>query len=847
MNLNFKLLIKYTILVFVVLCLVSQGIVGQNIHKDNSKIKPFTIAEELFIQGKYYEAISYYERALQETKYKDDYKLKYHLAECYRVSRQYVKAEDTYHLVYGKSPLKYPLSIFWMAKMQKANEKYKDASDNFKIFSENKKVDILYIDEAKREITLCESAVRNKLDMPPTLVELFDPEIGNGLAIDRATMKHDTLWYVSAVKSGENDKIALDEMSGTYKDFFVSRLFYSVAGKNEKWKKGTQVEIPVENKRTDVISPFFDPITGNLFLTKCNDNNCAIFMSKFVNGELSIPVKLEAPVNIENSSSKDPMPVIIKNIEYLFFVSDRNKDSGFDIFYCTIEKNGKISNVQNIGKDINTKYDEHSPFYDPTLGTLYFSSRGHNSFGEYDIFYVKGDPATGWGKVINMGFPVNSGADDYYYYHYRTGNVNHAFFSSNRPTKEDELYGTVCDNLYQYNFSIGNIVAESPPLMTLKCQIFDETDKSRLFDDVEKYPLTEDTVRLYQRLTDKLIDKKYSFKTNTVTFHLKRDSAYLIEVNKKDYYSTIVKLNAISTDTIIIREIFMNKIIKPEIAITKEEIKPRSEPRKIDRAQLIQPKDFTFPVIYFDFGKSDLKKKETGKLNDLADDLMKRSALVIYVESYTDNIDSKNFNIVLSRKRSASVIDFLISRGIEKDRLISQWYGEDKPAATNENDEGRALNRRTEFAIISDMTNIRRGQMTTGDEVETANTIVSKKELGTDIDEKVFEELLQKQGHTSKIGLYYRVQIGTFRYSDANKLDKLSQFAYQQSKINIKLSIETEGDFKKYVTSQFATLNEANDYKVLIRETAIKDAFIVPYYRGNRIKMSELIFLFLEK
>ncbi len=809
--------IKYIFLFIIFFYYSGSTVFTQNQNNDRGKVKHQNVAAELFSKGKYFEAIVYYENELTDHKIKNELQLYYNLAECYRMSRQYEKSEKYYQIGFNKNPLKYPLSLYWVGKMQKAQEKYKEAYTSFKGYYINEKVDKLFLFEAKKEIDFYDSAFKNIFIDSTIVIEPIGPKINNEYNTNRGLLKNDTIWCVATIKQNTGNNISVGDVKGKYKDFFVSRLMYSYKPNSSGWQDIKEADIPLENNTKNIMAPFFDPLFNKLFLTICDEKNntehCQIYQSSYTNGNFEKPVKLQSPVNFDNSSSKDPMPVMINKTEYLFFVSDRDNTNGYDIYYCPIDKNGNATIIKNIGSEINTKYDEHSPFYDPYLGMLYFSSRGHNTVGEYDIFSVKGSPLSQWEDVKNLGFPINSGADDYYYFHYTLGDKKYySLISSNRPIRNTDSYGTICDNILQYEFS-----TKKP--IVLKCI---------LLDDITKEQINQDTVKLINNTTDILMSVQYSLQANTVFFTLEKDSTYNLEIVRNEYYSSIVKVLSSDNDSIV-QEVYLKKIPKLE-PITKA-VKEVTKKTNLTHLQK--------PVIYFSFNKSDINLSEEQKLNKLADEMIKRPELVIYVESFTDNVDTKNFNITLSQKRTASVIMYLVDKGVDLERLIGQWYGLEKPVAPNETMEGRALNRRTEFAIIKDMTNIRRGQMVNGDK-EFVNTSDIKKEWGTDINEDEFELFLNKYGNTKKTALYFRVQVGAFKDPKSFDNTKVNLLTYLQNINNIQLFVEADGEYRKYVTKRFETLNDVNKIKLQIRKTGAKSAFIVTYYKGNRIKISEL-------
>jgi outer membrane protein OmpA-like peptidoglycan-associated protein len=105
--------------------------------------------------------------------------------------------------------------------------------------------------------------------------------------------------------------------------------------------------------------------------------------------------------------------------------------------------------------------------------------------------------------------------------------------------------------------------------------------------------------------------------------------------------------------------------------------------------------------IFFDFDKATIKPESQNELTRLVKLLKDNPEIRIELGSHTDNVGSDEYNQKLSENRSKSVVDFLISKGIPSTRLVAKGYGESKPLETNETEEGRQVNRRTEFKILS--------------------------------------------------------------------------------------------------------------------------------------------------
>jgi outer membrane protein OmpA-like peptidoglycan-associated protein len=104
--------------------------------------------------------------------------------------------------------------------------------------------------------------------------------------------------------------------------------------------------------------------------------------------------------------------------------------------------------------------------------------------------------------------------------------------------------------------------------------------------------------------------------------------------------------------------------------------------------------------VFFETNKWELKPESMIELDRLVALLKGNPEKKIEIGGHTDNVGSDEANLTLSNNRAQSVVDYLIKKGIATTRLTAKGYGETMPIATNDNDAGRAKNRRTEFKVI---------------------------------------------------------------------------------------------------------------------------------------------------
>jgi outer membrane protein OmpA-like peptidoglycan-associated protein len=359
-----------------------------------------------------------------------------------------------------------------------------------------------------------------------------------------------------------------------------------------------------------------------------------------------------------NSSSWDSQPSVSSDGNTLYFTSDRSGGKGKkDIWKTTKNDKGEWTTPVNLGDTINTHNDEMAPFIHPDDQTLYFTSNGHQGMGGYDIFYSRKDSSGNWETPINIGYPINTSDDESCLIVNANGDL--AYFSSDRPGGKGSM------DIYSFPL----YEKARPKRVTyLKGTVYDKVTKNKL----------EAKFELVDLATGKIYTESFSDKvTGEFLVCLPTEKDYALNVSKDSYlfYSENFTLTGIhSNSDPFLKDIPLQPIKKDEIVILKN--------------------------IFFDTDKFDLKTESTAELEKLYDLLVKNPKLKIEISGHTDNVGDDKYNQVLSENRAKAVYDYLVLKGIAKERLTYKGYGETKPIETNDTEAGRAINRRTEFKVI---------------------------------------------------------------------------------------------------------------------------------------------------
>ncbi|MFH1004634.1 MAG: OmpA family protein [Bacteroidota bacterium] len=427
--------------------------------------------------------------------------------------------------------------------------------------------------------------------------------------------------------------------------------------KKKKWKDAKRLSESINqpDRHNSAIALSNDGQRMLLYRDDKNGNG-DIYESILDGEEWSIPVKLPAPINSDDHESSAS---ISPDGRTIYFVSNRKDgQGGRDIWMCMQDKNGKWGKEKNLGAIINTSEDEEGIFIHPDGKTIYFSSKGHKSLGGYDIFKSVYDNDK-WSEPINLGSPINTIDDDLYFVITADGITGYYASAKTGGIGEKDIYKIK---------PVEKKKDKGPKLTLFKGNVIDKLTLAPLESEIE---ITDNE-------KNEVISK---IKSNSVTgnflISLPSGKNYGINVKKEGYL------------------FYSDNLIIPDTAAYKEIIKT------VPLEKLNVGSKIVLRNVFYDFDKSTLRHESISELERLIQLLNDNSTMKIELSSHTDNKGTDEYNIKLSQDRAQSVVDYLIDKNIGKDRLVAKGYGESQPIATNDTDEGRQMNRRTEFEIIS--------------------------------------------------------------------------------------------------------------------------------------------------
>ena len=452
--------------------------------------------------------------------------------------------------------------------------------------------------------------------------------------------------------------------------------------KGKSWTTAVNLGEPVNTNEHDAVVSL-SPDGQKLISFNGKKNGGDMFISDLKGNKWSEPENMGKAIN---SKGHEPSATFSFDGKIIYFVSDREGGfGGHDIYMSKVNAKGKWESAVNVGPILNTEYDEDAVFMLPDGKTMYFSSRGHNSMGGYDIFKTTLENGV-WTKPENIGYPINTPDNDVFFQ--LAANGVHAYYSTANnggyggqdiyritllgPEKqpimlnEDNLLASVTAPVS--DFKADKIAVEGPKITVLK---------GIVRDDKTKEPL-EASIELIDNTLNEIIA---TFKSNSTT------GKFLVSLPSGKNYGIAVKKDGY---------LFHSENFDIPATANYAEVEKTVDLKKVEIGQTIVLRN-----IFFDFNKSTIRPESANELDRLIKLLTDNPSLKIELGSHTDSKGSDEYNQKLSQSRSQSVVTYLIGKGIAADRLVAKGYGETAPMATNDTEDGRQQNRRTEFKILS--------------------------------------------------------------------------------------------------------------------------------------------------
>lgn len=564
------------------------------------------------------------------------------LGDLLRKGENYSEAISNYKRIIESEPNFYPLTYFYLAESEINIGDYENALQHFEKYLKFTDISQTSKEKAEKYILDCQFSLLGIKNPVP-----FKP-INMGSKINSNEDE-----YLPAITADE-ETIIFTRQANRNEDFFTSKKI------NQEWTNAIDLSRNINTVMYNEGAQNISPDGKYLFFTSCNRpdglGRCDIYISKKEGNTWTEPFNIGEPIN---SPGWESQPSISADGRTLFFVSTRKGGyGGYDIWSSELASDGSWSEPKNLGPNINTKYDETSPFIHPDDESLYFSSNGWPGYGNKDLFLSKKtknqENQSAWSIPQNLGYPINTHNEESGLF--ISHNQKKAFFSA----KKDDGFG----KLDIYYFDLPDKY-KPKDVSYVKANVFDKTSLEKLNAQIQIIDLK----------TKSLVFDDIS-EEGTFLASLQNGKNYGLIAKKEGYlfYSHNFALNNTKNNEAFHIDIDLEKIGIEKVLVLNN--------------------------IFFDSNKYELLPDSELELNELILFLNDNPKLNIEIGGHTDSVGEDEFNLTLSKNRAKTVFEYLVKNNVSASRLTYKGFGKSKPISDNNTEEGRKKNRRTEIKII---------------------------------------------------------------------------------------------------------------------------------------------------
>ena len=619
---------KKTILILISFAWLLISSVGFAQDKYTSK------GNKAFDNKEFFEALKNYEMALGAST--EDPYLNMRVAQCYLILGPKNNALEFANKAVKLSPEPSAELNFTMAQALHINHKFEEAIKYYQKSdpsNSNKKVISKYINECGFGKQFMGKPKDYKITNAGASVNTQHQEY-----LPQITADLSKLFFTSRRPGSTGGKVAEDGLY--FEDVYIS------GNQGGAWSSPSNPGAPINTDGYDACIGVSDD--GQTMFLYRGSNGGDIYKSELKGKKWNTPV----PVSF-NTALFETCASLSPDGRTLFFVRAMDFSSQRDIYMCRKTTGDNWSKPVKL--PFNTEYSEDAPFMHPDGTTLYFSSKGHNTMGGYDVFKSTLLPGGGWSSPENMGYPLNTAGDDVYFVLGAEGKIGYYASDKNGGQGKQDLYSVRMP-----------VTAAAPKLTLLKGQIKDASGKA-----------IEASITVNDNKTGELLGEyRSNAETGEYLISLPSDHNYGITVEKpgKLFYSENVYLTS-------------------------------SQGYKQDKKDIVLAESksgskIILKNVFFDTGQDQLRLESKSELMRVAKLIKDNPTISIEISGHTDNVGSEAINQQLSEKRAQAAVSFLIQNGIPSNRLKAVGYGSKQPVADNATEAGKQLNRRTELKIL---------------------------------------------------------------------------------------------------------------------------------------------------
>lgn len=628
---------------------------------------PLKEADLAYTAREYFTAVDWYKKAyVKEKKAEKKAKILFRTAECYRHINELNEAITFYtKAIAAKYPD--PMAQFYIGDIKKEQKLYNEAITAFQLYKKEVPSD----KRAEDEIKSCELA-QKWVDNPSrhkveNMGQINTKEADYSPSF--SDKKNTTLWFTST-RDGATGDGKVDGTTGhSHSDIFETKL-----GKDGKWTTPTPLGPPLSSNVNEGCAVVDRKGTFMIF-TRCGELKkkqltCQLYMATKQGPTWAEP----AVIPFEVDSFQYNNPTLSSDGNTLYFSSDMTGGKGkYDIWKSTYTKKDKAWGAPvNLGASVNTSGNEGFPYIHSDNKTLYFSSDVMLGMGGLDIFKIVADKSGEFsGQAENLKYPMNSPYDDFGIIY--DGNKDRGYLSSNREG------GKGADDIWSFYL---------PPL------VFNAAGVVTNLKDKTVIP----NCPIIIKGSDGTLAQIASDKDGAFTLPLKPEVSYEIYTQtNKDLKTPTAPRGFFASE---------DKGRFSTVGVLES-----TNFKKDFQLDPVPEGEIRFPAVLFETSKWEVRPQFQDSLNFLYKTLIDNPTIIIELGAHTDSRDSEQRNKILSQNRAQSCVDYLVSKGIPKERMIAKGWGEGKLKATEmhlskaktkeDKDALHAINRRVVFRILS--------------------------------------------------------------------------------------------------------------------------------------------------
>jgi outer membrane protein OmpA-like peptidoglycan-associated protein len=637
---------KIILSITLIFCL-SLSINAQNLSKEGKQNAK--IAFEYYQTEDYYSALEYYHKV--ELSDPDNIGIQYSIAASYVRSFQAEKALPYLNKVKNSSDKKIkndPLLNYYFGVAYHVNHQFDEAITNYNLYLQNlvNEVERKKIEHYIHQCNTAKKLVSHPIDIKVhnlgsevnTIYDEYNPVI---------TADEHMMYFTSRRENSTGG--LFDERDKMYfEDIYVAERITS----NHSWGHVKHLNGSVNSESHDACIGL-SPDGQQMFVYK-TENGGDIFTTRLKGEIWSLPSVISDNIN---SLYYEPGVTVSSDGLFVIFVSDRPGGfGGTDLYLSKKNHDGTFTNPINMGPNVNSIYNENSPFLHNDGKTLSFSSEGFEGMGGYDVFKIAFDHDKGEviGQPMNEGYPINTAGDEIFFVW--SADNRRAYFSSSR----EGGYGNKDIYYLELPEADAKVVVYTGDVMN--CET--------------KTPL-EGLITITDNETANQIGT-YTSNSSTGKFVvvLPAGKNYGLTVEAKDY--------AFYSKNVDIPNLRNFREVEENICMQSVEVGTKLVLRN----------------VFFDVNQATLRNESQVELDKLVDVLNQNPKSKIQISGHTDADGEELTNLNLSKERAKAVYDYLISKNIKADRLSYVGFGESKPFTTNDTEEHKQLNRRTEIEFV---------------------------------------------------------------------------------------------------------------------------------------------------